>query len=95
MEVQFLDCGSQKTILSTVAPWFGKNIEDQLRTGFESSTTVQGFPAIERLNNVDGTSEIEVVIKDRFVVIVAGKNVELQDLRQVTDGLDLKKLESF
>lgn len=95
VEVQFLDCGSQKTILSAVAPWLESAVEEKREDGSERTTTVKGFPAIERTDSKDNIAEISTVIKERFVVMVVGTNVPLEELRKVMNGLDLNKLSAF
>lgn len=96
IEVQVLDSGSKKLILSTVAAWYSlSNVDEQSKTSMEKSTTIQGFPAIERMDKTEATAEVSAVVKDRFIVMIVGHNVTLQDLRKVMDGFDLKKLESL
>lgn len=93
VEVQFLDSGSQKTILSAVAPWFkGNVVEEKGAEGSEMTTTVKGYPGIEHIDRKENTAEVSIVIKDRFVVMVAGTNVPIEELRKVMNGLDLDKL---
>lgn len=92
VELQILDSGNKKVILTTMASWYKREIDMEDDKGFEKTTTVKGFPAIEKSNKVSNSSEIGVVIKDRYIIMAIGQGVALEDLRKVVDGLDLKKL---
>ncbi|MBK6902656.1 MAG: hypothetical protein IPH04_07540 [Saprospirales bacterium] len=92
MELQILDSGNKKVILTTMASWYKRTVDMEDDNGFEKTTTVKGFPAIEKTNKVSNSSEIGVVIKDRYIIMAIGTGVALEELRKVVDGLDLKKL---
>ncbi len=92
VELQILDSGNKKVILTTMASWYKRAIDEKDNNGFEKTTTVKGFPAIEKTNKVSNSSEIGVVIKDRYIIMAIGTGVALEELRKVVDGLDLKKL---
>jgi len=96
IEVEFWDCGNQKTLLAVAAPWLGKVVEFEDEAGFELSITVKGHPAIEQIDKVGNIYKISAVVNDRFVVMVAGTGgVQFDELRKVMDGLDLAKLEKM
>ena len=95
VEVQILDAGSKSIILSTMAPWLKHKVSEEDMTGFERTITYAGYPAFEKLNKGLNESQISVVMKDRFIVMVVGTNVALEELKKVMDGLDLKKLEGM
>jgi hypothetical protein len=93
VEVQILDSGGKKLILSTVAAWYAaENVEETSSTSMEKTTTIQGFTAIERMDKKENTAEVSVVLKDRFIVMVVGQNIALTELRKVVDAMDLKKI---
>lgn len=92
VELQILDSGNKKVILTTMASWYKRTINEQDENGFEKTTTVKGFPAIEKANKANNSSEIGVVIKDRYIIMAIGQGVPLEDLRKAVDGLDLQKL---
>lgn len=96
VEIQIIDAGSRKMILSTLAPWFKQgSVDYKEKTGFEQTTEIQGFPAFERYSKDDFSGEVSVVIKNRFIVMISGSQLPIEDLRKVMEKLDLKKIASF
>ena len=96
VEIQVMDAGSRKMIISTLAPWYLQgSIEKTSKEDQEQTTTIQGFPGYERFSAKENLNEISLVINDRFIVLVAGKQVALEELRKVVDGLDLAKISQY
>jgi len=68
-------------------------VDKETRTGFERTTTYQGFKALESYDNTDQSGEIEVYMGKRFNVSINGSNLNsFDELAAVVKALDLKAL---
>jgi len=93
VEIQILDAGSKSVILSTMASWRNNmDLNEVYEEGSEKTFSYEGFPAIEKVDNKNKTADFNVVMKDRFIVMIHGEGVSLEELRKVMGSLDLKKL---
>jgi len=68
-------------------------IDKETRTGFERTTTYQGFKALESYDKTDNSGEIEVYMGKRFNVSINGSSLNsFDELVAVVKALDLKSL---
>jgi hypothetical protein len=61
--------------------------------GYERSTRVADFPAFEKWNR-NGTSEVVVLVGDRFIVKASATNMDESAARTIAEAMDLKGLAS-
>lgn len=93
VEIQILDAGSKSVILSTMAPWRNNlDLNEVYEDGSEKTFSFDGYPAIEKVDTKNKTADFNLVMKDRFIVMIHGENVPMEELRKVMGGLDLEKL---
>ena len=74
------------------AAWASAEIDNESDDGYEKSTTVGGFKALEKYNTKNKGGELQVLVDSRFVVEVRGSNVKMEQIKSALDTVDLKKL---
>ena len=68
-------------------------VDKETRTGFERTTTYQGFKALESYDKTDKSGQIEAFIGSRFSVKINGSSLaSFDDLAGAIQALDLKAL---
>lgn len=67
------------------------NVARESTEGYERSSKIAGFPAYEKWNK-DGSSEVVVLVGERFVVKTETRGVGEGSARRITEGMNLKAL---
>lgn len=71
--------------------WRMKYAKESSR-GYERTTEISGFPAIEKWKESNETGEITVLVGDRFIVTVKTSWIGEDATRELLDMIDLKAL---
>ena len=69
--------------------WTPAQVDRQTDTGYEKTTTYEGYEAIEEYDSQDQHGELLVFVGNRFVVEVRGDHTTMETIKQ---AIDLKKL---
>lgn len=68
-------------------------VDKETRTGFERTTTYQGFKALESFDKVSQDGEIQILVGSRFSAKINGSGLEsFEELAAGATALDLKAL---
>ncbi len=98
VEIQIIDSGNRSVILTTLAPWRDMTslyVQDDAGTGYEKYVTIEEYPGYEAFTKADNTAKLNALVKGRFVIMLTGKNVPVDDLYKVMKDLDLDKMASM
>ncbi|MCS6928103.1 MAG: hypothetical protein NZM43_01275 [Saprospiraceae bacterium] len=88
------DTGQTPEYQKNVAKWARTNVEIKNERGYEKSITFDGYPGFEKYYP-SLSSEIGVVVADRYIVNAACHHCELDVLREAIRAIPLKRLETF
>jgi hypothetical protein len=72
--------------------WTLAQIDRKTDTGYEKTTTYQGYKTFEEYDNESKHGEFRVFVGERFVVEITGDNVTMETIKQAMSQIDLKKL---
>lgn len=77
-----------------MAAWSLMDFDRSDANGYERTTTFQGFRAMESSRRSGGrlTTELSILVGDRFIVQLAGQEVEVEVLEEAARALDLTGL---
>lgn len=92
IEVNITDTGGLGSAMMNIADWSKLEIDKESDEGYERTTTINGNKAFQKYNNKTGSSELAVLIDERFLVALNGKNVEMSALEAALDDMDLEGL---
>jgi hypothetical protein len=68
-------------------------VDKETRSGFERTTTHQGFKALEKFDRTSQDGEVEVYVASRFTVKISGSQLAaFDDLTAAVNAIDLKTL---
>lgn len=93
LKVEILDTGGIAGVATmALAAWTMADIDKETPNGYEKTTKVEGHKAFEKFNSNSNSGELNVLVADRYVVNVKGKNRTMDELKNVLAELDLDKL---
>jgi len=75
-----------------MAAWAVTQYSRETDTGYEKTTTYDGYKAMEEYNTESKHGSLRVLVGDRFIVEADGHGVTMDTLKQVLGKVDLKKL---
>ncbi|MDR6803271.1 hypothetical protein J2Y45_000541 [Dyadobacter sp. BE34] len=93
LDVEIVDTGGIAGVSTmALAAWSIAEIDKETTTGYEKTTTIEGYKAFEKYNNESKSGEINVLVADRYVVNVEGNNLSVDQLKDALKAIDLSKL---
>jgi hypothetical protein len=96
LSVKITDIGNVTGPLGLgLAGWAMVEIDRETETGYEKSTVLGGNKAFEKYDSRSKHGEVNVLVGNRFVVEVKGRDVKVEDIKAVAGKLDLAKLASL
>lgn len=95
MEVSMADLGPMAGLVGAIAVWANVEMDNTTETGYERTTTVQGYKAMETFDRASKTGELNILVGDRFMVHLQGENIKEGTLKDAAEKLALKKLENL
>jgi|KBSMisStaDraftv2_1062788.scaffolds.fasta_scaffold369484_1 hypothetical protein len=96
LSIKMIDIGSMAGAMGlTLAGWATVEIDRETETGYEKSTVIGGNKAFEKYDNRSKHGEVKVLVGNRFIVEVNGRDVKIDDLKAAVGKLDLGKLASL
>lgn len=72
--------------------WAMAQYNRETDTGYEKTTTYNGYKAIEEYDNETKAGALRIFLNDRFIVGVEGSDVAMDAIKQAMGKIDLKKL---
>jgi len=93
IKIEILDTGGLAGMTTmALAAWTMADIDKETESGYEKTTTLEGYKAFEKYNNNSKSGELNVLVADRYIVNVDGNDVTIEELKEILGDLDLKKL---
>ena len=94
--VKMTDIGSLTGLAGMAAyAWAATDIDRESDTGYEKTSTFNGFKSHEKWDKSSKSGDISVLVGSRFVAEASGYNVEMDALKDALSKLDLKKLDGM
>jgi hypothetical protein len=96
LSVKITDIGNVTGPLGLgLAGWAMVEVDRETETGYEKSTVLGGNKAFEKYDSRSKRGEVNVLVGNRFVVEVKGRDLKMEDMKAVAGKLDLAKLGSL
>lgn len=93
MEVEIMDTGGVGGMaMMGMAAWAMADVDKETATGYEKTTRIDGMKAFEKYDNERKGGEVNVIVGDRFVVNVKGRNVTMDQIKDALGTMDLSGL---
>jgi len=75
-----------------MAGWAMAEFNRETDTGYEKTTTFNGYKALEEYNTPDKRGTVRVFVAERFIVEIEGEGIPMDTLKQMLGKVDVKKL---
>jgi len=93
VHIRITDVGSMTgPVRMGMASWAMMQYSRETDTGYEKTTTFNGYKAVEEYRTQAKSGTIRVWVADRFIVEIDGDQVTMDALKEVGGKLDFKKL---
>ncbi|MDQ7039345.1 MAG: hypothetical protein Q9M35_00195 [Rhodothermus sp.] len=95
VQLTISDMGSMQQLMGFAAAWMQQEIDREDEQGYERTTRYKGYPAYEKFTRwEDGSTraQLQVVVRNRYMIELEGMNVAIEVLRTALDQIDLSRL---
>lgn len=92
IEIKLIDYGGTGMAGMMAAGWSMSEVDRELDTGYERTTTIKGNKAMEKFDTQNHSGEIQILVAGRFMVEISGSGCADQDLRAAADAINIEKL---
>lgn len=92
LEVKIVDIAGIGKLASKMADWSTLDIDKESKNGYERTTTIDGHKAYEKYDARRQKGKVAMIIDDRFIVDVEGRNVTEKQLKNAIEDINVRKL---
>lgn len=92
LDVNIIDAGGIGTALMGSAAWSKLEIDEESDDGFKRTIEIDGNKSYQECSNNNTRCQLAMMVEDRFVVSLEGRNVDMDQLMKIAKGMDLSKL---
>ena len=92
IKVDVVDTGGLGSAMMGMAAWSSIVIDKEDDNGYERTSTLDGYKCFEKFRKSGSSSELSVIVGDRFLVTASGRTEDMGNLKKVIKDMDLGKL---
>ena len=92
LEVKIIDIAGIGKLASKMADWSTLDIDKESKNGYERTTTIDGHKAYEKYDANRQKGKVAMIIDDRFIIDLEGRNVTEKQLRNAIEDINIRKL---
>ncbi len=92
LEVDIVDAGGIGTALMGNAAWAKLEIDEESDDGFKRTIEIDGNKSYQECSNNNKRCQLAMMVAERFVVSLEGRNVNMDQLMKIAKNMDLDKL---
>lgn len=91
-EVKLVDVAGVGKLVKNMANWTEIEIDKESKNGYERTTEIDGYPALEKYNSRKEEGETSLIVDDRFIITIKGEGVSERQMRRAVGDVDIRKL---
>ena len=96
IKIKIVDMGSMSGFMRMGAiGWAMTEFERETENGFERTTVIDGHKAFEKYDDDRNRGEINIIIANRFLIEIRGRDVGFKALKETASGFDFDDLISL
>lgn len=95
LEVSIVDVGGIGSAVASMASWSNLEVDRESKNGYERTITIDGHKAYEKYDSKREEGETNLLIDDRFIVSIKGRNVSERDMTKARKAIDIDDLEKL
>lgn len=95
LDVNIVDAGGVGTALMGNAMWSKLEIDEESDDGFKRTIEIDGNKSYQECSNNNKRCQLAMMVADRFVLSLEGRNVDMDQLMKIAKGMDMSKLKNL
>lgn len=95
LRVNITDAGGVGMAIMGLAAWSAIEIDRETESGYERTTTIEGYKSFEKYDGNSRHGELSMIIGERFIVNLEGDNVDEDVFRKAVKKLKVSELEKM
>lgn len=95
VDVEIMDMGGASAFAMLGLGWAMVEMEEETDTGYKRTREIEGYRGYEEYDSEVRRGEMSVMVADRFMVKVAGRDVDMDVIEQAITSIDLDALEDM
>lgn len=92
ISINIVDVGGMSMVVKGLASWTNLELDKESDDEYERTTEINGHKAYEKFNNKRKRGETAILVNDRFIVTVKGRNVNEKSIKKAINKLNFRKL---
>ncbi|MFH0907501.1 MAG: hypothetical protein V1929_01900 [bacterium] len=92
VEIKITDLAGTGSALGLARGWTITEIDRESDTGYERTTTIGGHKAYEKYDGEQKRGEVQVMVKEHFMVEISGSDVSMETMKEALGKIDLDQL---
>ena len=94
-KVELIDTGGIAMGIMGMAAWSSATIDKEDENGYERTSTLDGYKCFEKFRKNGQSSELSVLVENRFVVTASGRDCDMDQLKKLVKAMDMGKLKKL
>lgn len=95
VKVSIIDSGGFGYVIGSLAGWSELDIDKESKSGYERTTTIDGHKAFISYDNDMEKGECAIIVNQRFIVAIEGKNISERQFKKLQRIIDLDDVEDL
>ncbi|MBN1542753.1 hypothetical protein JW992_11460 [candidate division KSB1 bacterium] len=96
IHIEITDMGGVKSFIAFAgAAWMMTDIDRESDSGYEKTITYKGHRGFEEYDSESNFGEIQLIVSNRFMIEINGRDVKMEEIEKTLDRIDLGKLEKL
>ena len=92
LNVKIVDVAGAGKLVSKMASWTNLDLDKESKNGYERTTVIDGYQAYEKYDSRRQKGQVAMLVDDRFIIDIQGKNITEGQLRDAMDDISVRKL---
>jgi hypothetical protein len=92
LDISLVDVGGFGAAIAGMAAWSNLEIDRESDEEIERTYTKDGYKAFEKYNFKEKRGELNLLLNNRFILNISGRNIERKELEEVLAELNLNRL---
>ncbi|RMF22070.1 MAG: hypothetical protein D6765_14770 [Bacteroidetes bacterium] len=90
--IELVDTGGIGMAVMGMAAWSNVVVDKEDSRGYERTSTLNGYKCFEKYRHDGPNAELSILIANRYVLVLRGRNVTMEELKAIAEDLDLDNL---
>ena len=95
LTVKIIDVAGAGKLITQSAAWTKLDIDKESKDGYERTTTIDGYKAYEKYDGRKQKGQVAMLVDDRFIIDIRGKNVTERQLKDAMEDINIRKLKKL